>query len=61
MPALPTVTHCRNAVVWGNRSACFLRLDKHEKALQDAQIARALDPSYVKVWGAPACYGASVV
>ena len=40
-------------MVWGNRSACFLRLDKHEKALQDAQIARALDPSYVKVWVRP--------
>lgn len=39
----------RNPVVWANRAACFLRLDKHEKALQDAQVARTLDPNYVKV------------
>ena len=41
--------HRRNPVVWSNRAACFLRLGRHEKALQDAQIARMLDPKYVKV------------
>ncbi|KAI7842104.1 hypothetical protein COHA_004298 [Chlorella ohadii] len=40
----------KNPVVWSNRAACFLRLDNYEKALQDAQIARALDPKYVKAW-----------
>lgn len=25
-------------MVWSNRAACFLRLDKFEKALQDAQV-----------------------
>ena len=43
-------------MVWGNRSACHLRLERYERALEDAQIARTLDPSYVKVrvcvwWG----------
>ena len=36
-------------MVWSNRAACYLRLGKFEKALQDAQIARTLDPKYVKV------------
>lgn len=36
-------------MVWSNRAACFLRLERWEKALQDAQIARTLDPKYVKV------------
>ncbi|KAL4437321.1 hypothetical protein ABPG75_004460 [Micractinium tetrahymenae] len=40
----------KNPVVWSNRAACFLRMDKWDKALQDAQIARTLDPKYVKAW-----------
>lgn len=35
--------------MWSNRAACLLRLGRHDKALQDAQIARTLDPRYVKV------------
>jgi hypothetical protein len=38
--------------VWSNRAACLLRLGRHQKALQDAQVARTLDPKYVKVGGA---------
>lgn len=41
--------------MWSNRAACFLRLEKWDKALQDAQIARTLDPKYVKV--RPRCAG----
>lgn len=40
----------QNPTVWSNRAACFLRLEKWDKALQDAQIARTLDPKYVKAW-----------
>ncbi|EFN53080.1 hypothetical protein CHLNCDRAFT_54058 [Chlorella variabilis] len=38
----------KSATVWSNRAACYLRLERYEKALQDAQIARTLDPAYVK-------------
>lgn len=38
-------------MVWANRAACYLRLGLCDKALQDAQIARVLDPKYVKVRG----------
>lgn len=35
--------------MWSNRAACFLRLQRFDKALQDAQVARTLDPAYAKV------------
>mmetsp|Transcript_19826 Transcript_19826/g.42713 ORF Transcript_19826/g.42713 Transcript_19826/m.42713 type:complete len:580 (+) Transcript_19826:78-1817(+) len=35
-------------VILSNRSACFLKLGEHEKALKDAEDAVALDPAYVK-------------
>ena len=34
---------------WANRSAAYLHLGKPELALQDAQIARTIDPKYAKV------------
>ncbi len=33
-----------------NRSACFLKLGQHEKALDDAARAQAMEPTYVKAW-----------
>lgn len=38
-----------NHVVWANRSAVLLRLNKHQAALQDARMARTLDETYTKV------------
>ncbi len=35
-------------VVLSNRSACFLKLGHHEKALKDGIDAEGLDPTYVK-------------
>lgn len=35
-------------VVYSNRSACFLKLGHHEKALADGIEAEKLDPTYVK-------------
>lgn len=35
-------------VILSNRSASFLKLGEHEKALKDAEQAVALDPTYVK-------------
>ena len=35
-------------VVLANRSAAFLKLGNHEKALEDGTLAEELDPSYVK-------------
>jgi len=35
-------------VVLSNRSACFLKLGHHEKALKDGTDAAILDPTYVK-------------
>ena len=35
-------------IILSNRSASFLKLGEHEKALKDAQEAMALQPSYVK-------------
>lgn len=35
-------------VVLANRSAAFLKLGQHEKALADAVSAQALDPTYIK-------------
>lgn len=33
-----------------NRSACFLKLGQHEKALDDAARAQTMEPTYVKAW-----------
>lgn len=38
-----------NHVVWANRSAVLLRLDKHQAALEDARRARTLEETYTKV------------
>lgn len=38
-----------NHIVWANRSAVYLRLEKPQDALQDARRARTLDESYTKV------------
>lgn len=38
-----------NHVVWANRSAVYLRLNKPQAALKDARRARTLDESYTKV------------
>lgn len=38
-----------NHVVWANRSAVLLRLNKHQAALEDARRARTLDETYTKV------------
>lgn len=35
-------------VVLSNRSACFLKLGEHEKALQDASKAVEMEPNYIK-------------
>lgn len=35
-------------IVLSNRSACFLKLGHHEKALKDGSDAASLDPTYVK-------------
>ena len=35
-------------VVLSNRSACFLKLGHHDKALEDGSEAERLDPTYVK-------------
>jgi len=35
-------------IVLSNRSACFLKLGHHEKALKDGTDAELLDPTYVK-------------
>ena len=35
-------------VVLSNRSACFLKLGHHDKALKDGRDAEILDPTYVK-------------
>eukprot|EP00955_Chlamydomonas_euryale_P079611 363322-Chlamydomonas_euryale.AAC.10 len=40
----------RSAPVWANRAAARLRLGLPEDALQDAVVARTLDPAYVKAW-----------
>lgn len=40
----------KNAVLWGNRAACRLKLEQWQEALEDARIARAIDPRYVKAW-----------
>mmetsp|Transcript_7123 Transcript_7123/g.26200 ORF Transcript_7123/g.26200 Transcript_7123/m.26200 type:complete len:412 (+) Transcript_7123:61-1296(+) len=37
-------------VCYANRSACFLKLGQHEKALEDAMTCVELDPGYVKGW-----------
>ncbi|DBA83555.1 TPA: hypothetical protein ACH3X2_006474 [Trebouxia sp. C0005] len=39
-----------NHIVWANRSAVYLRLEKPQDALQDARRARTLDESYTKAW-----------
>lgn len=39
-----------NHVVWANRSAVYLRLNKPQDALEDARRARTLDESYTKAW-----------
>ncbi len=46
-----------NHVVWANRSAVYLRLNKPQAALEDARRARTLDESYTKV---PYCIRLSV-
>ena len=38
-----------NHVVWANRSAVYLRLNKPQAALEDARRARTLDATYTKV------------
>lgn len=38
-----------NHVVWANRSAVYLRLNKAQAALEDARRARTLDETYTKV------------
>ena len=40
-----------NHVVWANRSAVHLRLNKAQAALDDARRARTLDETYTKVIG----------
>ncbi|KDD71793.1 hypothetical protein H632_c4388p1, partial [Helicosporidium sp. ATCC 50920] len=35
---------------WANRGAAHLKLGAPTAALQDARVARALDPTYVKAW-----------
>ncbi|CAH2988614.1 unnamed protein product [Chilo suppressalis] len=37
-----------NAAYYGNRSACYMMLGMYKKALEDAQKAVALDPSFTK-------------
>lgn len=40
----------RNHLVWANRSAAHLRLERHQDALDDARKARVLEPGYAKAW-----------
>lgn len=42
-----------DARVWANRSAAHLSAGNAAAALEDARIARTLDPAYVKVY--PPC------
>lgn len=37
-----------NAAYYGNRSACYMMLGMYKKALDDAQKAVALDPTFTK-------------
>ncbi|GMH37281.1 hypothetical protein BSKO_05154 [Bryopsis sp. KO-2023] len=45
----------KDAKVWANRGATFLRLKRSEEALHDTRIARTLDPKYVKAWFREGC------
>lgn len=38
------------AVVWANRAACSLRLEKYNLAYWDARMSRSIDDKYVKGW-----------
>lgn len=40
----------RNTAVWANRSMAYLKLKEPSLALQDARVARSIDPKYVKAW-----------
>ena len=37
-------------ICYANRSACFLKLGQHEKALEDAEACTLMAPHYVKGW-----------
>lgn len=37
-----------NAAYYGNRSACYMMLGMYKKALEDAQKAVSLDPTFTK-------------
>jgi len=37
------------AAYYGNRSACFMMLNKHTDALEDARTAIRIDKTFVKV------------
>lgn len=41
--------HGRDATVWANRCAAFLKLGDNASALADARVARTIEPRYVKV------------
>eukprot|EP00968_Pinguiococcus_pyrenoidosus_P016956 scaffold1651_cov317-Pinguiococcus_pyrenoidosus.AAC.21 len=38
------------ATIWSNRSACFYAMNEFEKALNDARVTKAIDPSWPKAW-----------
>eukprot|EP00798_Chlamydomonas_sp_ICE-L_P000626 gene626-2058_t len=40
----------RNHLVWANRAASYLKLEKYNEALSDARTSRALMPTYAKAW-----------
>ena len=39
-----------NPAVWANRSMVYLKLKEPSIALEDARLARSIDPKYVKAW-----------
>lgn len=40
-----------NAILFANRAACHLALERYKKARDDARKATELDPKYAKAWG----------
>lgn len=44
----PDYLHKQRAIYWSNKSACYLKLDEYQKAVDSASQALGLDPEYVK-------------
>ena len=57
LEALTQGLACRTSepLIWANRAAAALRLQRPAEALQDARTSRQLDPAYVKVGSSSNC------